>query len=129
VKWAVTPEKFSTFLLHADWTAVAERENWRTSTRMDKVMRDAIEVAAANGNISRSELAAHAIPELLDTVGQWLDGKQAFDLHRARRWPWYLNPAAWKARSCRNLQRRRVAQWRSQAVTRLRTQVAASNSR
>jgi glycosyltransferase involved in cell wall biosynthesis len=122
VKWAVTPEKFSTFLRHPDWTAAAEIENWKTSTRLDKVLRNAVEMAAANGIIPRATLEKYGISELLDTVGQWMACKQAFDQHRARRWPWCLNPAAWKARSRRNYQRRRALQWRHEALARLRTE-------
>ena len=96
VKWAVTPEKFSTFLRHADWTAAAEVQNWKTAPRLDKVLREAIENAAANGTIPRAVLEAYAVSELLDAAAHWLDAKQAFDRRRARRWPWFLNPGAWK---------------------------------
>lgn len=127
LKWAVTPRKFSTFLRHRDWTAAAERQSWKTSTRLDQVLREAVQTAAANGVLSRAELEAHAVAELLDAAGLWLDGKQAFDLRRARRWPWHLNPAAWSARSLRNRQRRRLLQWRDRALVRLRTESAAGS--
>jgi hypothetical protein len=121
VKWAVTPEKFSTFLRHPDWTAAVERQNFKVSTRLDKVLRDAVETAAANGTVPRAALEAYAIPELLDAASRWLDGKQAFDRRRRRRWPWFLNPAAWNARSRRQRQYRRLLQGRAQALARLRT--------
>ena len=79
VKWAVTPEKFSTFLCHPDWTAAVERQNFKVSTRLDKVLRDAVETAAANGTVPRAALEAYAIPEVLDAASRWQDGKQAFD--------------------------------------------------
>ncbi len=119
VQWAVTPQKFSSFLRHPDWTAAAERQNWKTSTRLDKVLRDAVEIAAANGTIPRATLEEYAVSELLDTAGQWLEGKQAFDQRRARRWPWFLHPAAWNARRRRDHQRRRLLHCRRQALARL----------
>jgi len=126
-KWAVTPEKISTFLCHADWTAAAERQNWKTSTRLDKVLRDAVETAAAGGIIPRATLEGYAIDELLNAAGRWLDGKQVFDQHRRRRWPWFLNPAAWAARSARNRQRRRLLHCRGRALDRLRRESAAGS--
>jgi hypothetical protein len=121
VKWAVTPEKFSTFLCHPDWTASTERQNFKTSTRLDKVLRDAVETAAANGTVPRVALEEHAIAELLDAASLWMDGKQAFDRQRRREWPWFLNPAAWQARSSRQRQHRRLLQWRARVLARLGT--------
>jgi hypothetical protein len=116
VRWAVTPEKFSTFLRHPDSPPASERQSWKTSIRLDKVLLDAVEAAAAAGLIPRAALETHGLPALLDAATHWLDAKQAFDQVRAGAWPWILNPAAWLARSRRNLHRRHCLQLRDAAL-------------
>jgi hypothetical protein len=116
VSWAVTPEKFSTFLRHPDATPAAERQRWNTTLRLDKVLMDALKIEAAAGRIPRTELAAGNIQGLLDSASGWMAAKHLFDRARSRSWPWILNPSAWAVRSRRNRYRRRLREQRDAAL-------------
>jgi hypothetical protein len=127
VKWAVTPEEFSTFLRHPDTTALRDRQNWKNSARLDLVLRRAVAEALAKGTISQSVVEEYGIPGLIEAAGAWLQGKEAFDDFRARGWPWYLNPAAWVARSLRGRQRVRLMEARDAVLSRLKKESSAGS--
>ena len=126
-KWAVTPEKFTTFLRHPDTTAPADRRNWKTSQRMDFVLRKAVKEAVTSGIMTQSDADNFNLFDLIDASGRWLEAKQAFDRSRAARWPWYLNPAAWAVRSARNQQRARLMAARDTILVRLKNASAAGS--
>jgi glycosyltransferase involved in cell wall biosynthesis len=121
VKWAVTPDKFSTFLRHPDTTAPSDRRKWKSSTRLDTVLRTAMADAVAAGRIPQSLVKDYGLPELVDASGLWLEAKQAFDRSRSGRWPWYLNPVAWGVRSTRERQRARLLAERDAILAHLKT--------
>ena len=119
-KWAVTPQVFSTFLRQPDFASKAELQTWKTSSRLDLVLKKTLGSLNANSALTPEDVRKYKLVELLEEVSQWLDYKQRFDRDRASRWPWIANPASWRDRIRRNQHRREAVRLRNEALALLR---------
>jgi hypothetical protein len=116
VAWAVVPEKFSTFLVHPTNASETERKTLREASRMDEVLRGAVQAWLAAGVVGAEELARVRWAEWDAALRSFIDGKTAFDRHRRGGFPWSLNPAAWRVRTRRNRARRRLDELKREAL-------------
>jgi hypothetical protein len=109
VKWAITPRRISTFLIHADAASAWEILAWQSSARLDRVLCQAL-ASLPGGPSDRME-------KLLQASGHWLDAKAEFDRMRRQPFPWFLRLNAWRARHRRDLARRACVQERQQILS------------
>lgn len=117
--WSVTPTVCSTFLFHPTDAGAADVRQSRIPLRLDRVLAAAIQAAEASGQIAPATLAALGWPDLSTTASRWLDAKQTFDRYRRGRFPWILDPRAWRARQERTRLHHRLQWLKRQALARL----------
>jgi hypothetical protein len=98
VAWGVVPEKFSTFLIHPTNASADEKKSIREARRPDAVLRTGMESWRRSGLLTDQDLACAGWPDLLASLGSYLDAKAAFDQNRRGPVPWVLNPRAWQNR-------------------------------
>ena len=116
VSWAVLADTFSTFLLHP--TGASQKENQRSTEapRVDKILGAAIEQWVREGLVTHADLQQIQWPGLLSTLTAFLDEKTVFDGCRKAKWPWILNPRAWRARTIRGRSRIRLESLKLRAL-------------
>ena len=119
VSWAVVPGRFSNFLVHSSGGSAAERKSLREAPRADQVLHTAMASWRRSGVISDAEFARLQWPDLMASVTSFLEAKRAFDLDRSRRFPWILNPRAWRNRFAREHATRRLQQIKRQVLANL----------
>jgi len=104
--WAVTPERFSTFLIHP--STGSDRLRSERAPQWNQVLREATERWLQSGAVTGEELARIHWQKLLDTSSRYLQRKAALDQMRHQRLPWVLRPSAWVIRIQRDRVRRRM---------------------
>jgi len=97
LRWCVTTGRFSTFLMHDKSHALAKAPLYA-----DQLLREALDQAVRTGTVRKTDLEAAHIPRLLTANAQWVAARDSFERDRKGRWPWSLNPAAWRRRAVRN---------------------------
>jgi hypothetical protein len=110
VKIAVTPERFSTFHQHP---RTHSRDGYHMESLALKLFRLAQHVVA------QQRTRDTALPEILEAV-HWAELEPALNASgveqdnlerlRHRKTPWFLQPAAWRARQARGQARRKIDQ-------------------
>jgi len=107
IKWAVTPEQFSTFLWHANAPSPQQDREWNAAPRLDLLLGDALRGTEFD------------VQELLGAVTDWMNQKEQFDRLRKRPFPWYLRPGAWRTRWRRNAARQACLRSRERILSSL----------
>ena len=107
VKWAVTPEKFSTFVLHAKSPAARQAPDPNTARRLDLLLGDVLPGCEPK------------VKELLGAATNWMNHKEEFDRLRKRPFPWSLRPGAWRTRLRRDAARRDCIRLQTQILSSL----------
>jgi hypothetical protein len=108
VAWAVVPGRVSRFVTHPAAPGGISRPAQQETKRMDIVMREAVSLWRQIGAVTEEELARAGWPEIGHTFTTWLDAKLEFDACRRAKWPWSLDPLAWRIRNRRQKARRRL---------------------
>lgn len=124
--FAITPEVFSTFILHANAHAGMPEEKYRSL--LDKLLALARETAA---RASRTEGLAHLLPALCDFLEarrEVMNRQLAYYRARKERFPWFANLRAWRARAARNRARALARSFSRGVVSRLPSVVAVGGA-
>ncbi|MGD0815399.1 MAG: glycosyltransferase [Verrucomicrobiota bacterium] len=110
VKIAVTPERFSTFLVHEKAYAAAEYYVESVALKLFRLVQSVVALQGPRNP---------AVPRILGEI-QWSELEAALEVvhaqqaklehRRQQKMPWLLNPGAWQARAARNKARRRISQ-------------------
>jgi hypothetical protein len=110
VKIGVTPERFSTFRQHPKAYALADYHVDSLALKLFRLAQDVV---------ARQRPGNPALPEILESV-QWTELEPALAMAglaqdeleklRRRKTPWFLQPAAWRARLARDQARRKINQ-------------------
>jgi len=108
VVWAVTPERFSTFLIHPGTGSESDQLRAHHAPRCNQVLQEVTERWVQSGAVTREELARIHWQELLDTLSHYLQSKIALDQMRQQMLPWISRPSAWAIRMQRNRIRGRL---------------------
>jgi len=98
VSWAVVPGRFSSFLIHPKTISSAEKKSYRESKSPSDTLRSAMASWRKSGAIDEREFAALDWEKVMDALQTYQSAKVAFDLDRRARFPWILNPVAWRNR-------------------------------
>jgi glycosyltransferase involved in cell wall biosynthesis len=114
--WAIVPGRFSRFVRHPSNASSAERNDYRAAPRLDQVARQTVQQALQSGLLTRQELEALGIEELLARFAEFLDAKELYDQKRRDVVPWILSPNAWRARSGRNRSSTRLLEVKARAL-------------
>jgi glycosyltransferase involved in cell wall biosynthesis len=113
VVWGVEPRTFSSFLVHPSNAPPAGKP---AAPRFERVVGETIAQGRKTGAFSAGDASLLRIDEMVDAVTGYLDRKAEFDRQRRSSWPWVLNPQAWRVRSVRNRQRKRMEELRQAAL-------------
>jgi hypothetical protein len=96
--WAVSPARVTTFRLHPPTASSSEVEAGHAKNRLAQLARDSVtEWLAAN-----SGEACDDLKRLLALVIECDEARHRYQELRRQKWPWFLNPAGWHARSKRD---------------------------
>lgn len=107
-RWAVTPAKCSTFLIHPDNATPGERQCWRNAKPWDSLLQETLHRI--------KPVAPPDIGKLMHAVSTWLNHKQKLDRMRIAKFPWYLRPDAWLTRYQRATARKECRKLRGQML-------------
>ena len=88
-----------------------------------EVVREMVAAASLAGTLSAEELTRLRVDDLLQAIAAYLDTKSTFDRLRRSRFPWILQPRAWRARVARGR-----AETRLQAIKTLALSAIAAGS-
>jgi glycosyltransferase involved in cell wall biosynthesis len=116
VVWGVEPRTFSSFLVHP---TNASPIGQPAAPRFERVVGETIAQGRKSGALSAEDASLLRIEEMANAVTGYLDRKAEFDRQRRSSWPWILNPPAWRARSVRNRQRKRMEELRQAALQKI----------
>lgn len=120
----VTPERFSTFREHPKAYSPAEYA-------VDELGRKLLALVERTcRERQRSDPSFARIAEAIDTgrafalLRRQLEAHERLERCRRGRWPWSLNPAAWRARHERSTAEREIKTWKETALERIHSQAA-----
>ncbi len=119
VRIGVTPAVFSTFQEHPK----AYPRSEYAVDRLSRKMLGRIEKTFAEASWRSAEFGATAsrlrVLEILALLRGQLDCQEALERARSSRWPWSLNPKAWRARRERNRLAARLLQYKAEGLREL----------
>ena len=114
--WGITPNVFSTFLLHPKAPSQAEEDCRARASDADLVLWNTIESELQCGLMDRAALRDLNIFTMWEQMSGWLNCKRQFDYARRRRFPWIMNPRALQIRMKRNHHARNLARLKKQVL-------------
>jgi hypothetical protein len=98
-RFAVTPEIFSTFRHHPKAYSKKAYAVEDLSGKLFKLGRKDFERRLASDAALSTETAKLKFGSFLDCAGEYFKWRRRLETERSRKWPWVLNPLAWRARS------------------------------
>ncbi|MCU0787782.1 MAG: glycosyltransferase [Verrucomicrobia bacterium] len=114
--WAVTPMRFSTFMMHAPSHSQPRKE-----VRLDQTLREAVERVLAEPRAEAGWVRSAGLLDAINTTTAYLQTKGEFDARREASWPWFLNPGAWRVRQRRQRLRSALNLWKEEALLGLKS--------
>ena len=108
VKWAATPEKFTTFRRHPPTASAQEIQAGGYARKYSQLAAEMVDVwlAGCPGDFPGPIMAD--MKQLLARSIDYEHCQRHYNSYRKNRWPWSLNPAAWRARTRQNQVKRQV---------------------
>jgi hypothetical protein len=116
VSWAVVPDIFSTFLLHATGASQAENPCHLDAPRADDVLRNAARRWVEEELVSEAELRQLDWDGFQTALTAYLNAKIAFDRYRKNWCPWVVNPWAWRVMTIRTRSRATLESLKQKAL-------------
>jgi hypothetical protein len=102
VIWAATPEKVTTFRRHPPTASATEIKVGETANQFAQLAKKiAADWLEANTDYVSTEVCAH-IRSLLSLSIKHEELRRRYNAFRKGKWPWVLNPTAWRTRTQRN---------------------------
>jgi Glycosyl transferase family 2 len=105
IQWAVTLEKSSTFRHHPTAASIQEVQAGNNNDRFVPMATDMVAGWLENCLENVPDAVRANVKQLLAVSIEHEEFRRRYNVLRKKRWPWFLNPAAWQIRSTRNQQK------------------------
>jgi hypothetical protein len=105
VNWAATPEKVTTFRIHAPASSALEIKAGKAASQSNKFVQMAAGAVSAwlesNSDDAPAQIC-ESLRRLQPLAVEYHEFHRRYHLLRKKKWPWIFNPSAWKVRARRN---------------------------
>jgi len=102
LQWAATPAKVTTFRCHPPTASAGEVKTAATAEQLALMARQAVlEWLAADPHTPSTAMRAH-FRQLMELLTEHAAVSRRYNSLRKTKWPWFMNRAAWQARSRRD---------------------------
>ena len=108
LKFAVTPQRVTTFRIHPSTASAQELCESKEGFQFSEAATQMLDAWIAECSGSHSEEVIADMRRLLEASCAYETYRMRHNLRRRSRWPWCLSPAGWKTRSLRNQTKRQV---------------------
>ena len=108
-RWGITPEAFSSFMIHPNAGRPVDAEAEALELRLDAVAKETVSsLAQRPGDAAHAPAMVEQLASLLEERSRLRACQRRYRAFRRSWWPWVLDPRAWMARRGRNRQRERL---------------------